>query len=441
MHYSTNTLTRSTTSRGAISAAVATTSTLNFTSSHSSLSSLSLNELSSFIRSNIHRPPPPSADSITNESKSSKLLEIAESAPAAPPPPRPLSKRSLLAATLTAPINDKDAFAFVVSAFRLCTFMLPPTNKRKLHLLLRFLHKLKNSKHTAKYLNNDSSGSSSDDSFFAAAECDDEDDINYIDTSALMTISKTATTRHKHSATSDVEAIIIRSFLGVIVDVDETRATGEVHPEQLAIKLVQILIDNYTEIMRIPDELIVNVKQKIHATRRVSSTGMSHSNSNRINHPVASSTMNHTIDQHDTTTINSQLSNILTHIIADVNMSEREKIARLRQFKENYPHIYDERHPTIKKALSVLGIDEKLATTTSASAIQAPLSSDMKSSKSGGDLVTEWGGVKRQLSHIADKISSTSTANQLNQTTTTVYTNTNTFPRLFNKIKKRDSAY
>ena len=71
----------------------------------------------------------------------------------------------------------------------------------------------------------------------------------------------------------------------------------------MAAKLVQILIDNYTEIMRIPDELIANVKQKINAARHHAAADQPHPHGHQqqqqrqaSGEPVASSTMNHTIN-------------------------------------------------------------------------------------------------------------------------------------------------
>lgn len=47
---------------------------------------------------------------------------------------------------------ESETLCFMIKAFRICALMLPPTKKRKLHLLLRFLYKLKYDQHSCKYL-------------------------------------------------------------------------------------------------------------------------------------------------------------------------------------------------------------------------------------------------------------------------------------------------
>lgn len=47
---------------------------------------------------------------------------------------------------------ESETLCFLIKAFRICALMLPPTNKRKLHLLLRFLYKLRYDQHSCKYL-------------------------------------------------------------------------------------------------------------------------------------------------------------------------------------------------------------------------------------------------------------------------------------------------
>lgn len=80
-----------------------------------------------------------------------------------------------------------------------------------------------------------------------------------------------------------IEKIIIKSFFKSIIPARQTPKTHQQHTpgeelsfnldltrseeEQLAMKLVQILINNYPEIMRIPDELISNVNHKLTASK------------------------------------------------------------------------------------------------------------------------------------------------------------------------------
>ena len=52
------------------------------------------------------------------------------------------------------------------------------------------------------------------------------------------------------------------------------------------------------------------------------------------------------------------LTELLNSILTDMHMKDEEKIASLKQFKERHPDVYEEKYPTIKKALSILGLSE-----------------------------------------------------------------------------------
>ena len=52
---------------------------------------------------------------------------------------------------------------------------------------------------------------------------------------------------------------------------------------------------------------------------------------------------------------------MLNNILTDVNLTEQEKLLHLKKFKEAYPHIYEEKYSTIKKALNILGLNETIA--------------------------------------------------------------------------------
>ncbi len=47
---------------------------------------------------------------------------------------------------------ESETLCFMIKAFRMCALMLPPSSKRKLHLLLRFLYKLRYDQHSCKHL-------------------------------------------------------------------------------------------------------------------------------------------------------------------------------------------------------------------------------------------------------------------------------------------------
>ena len=53
-----------------------------------------------------------------------------------------------------------------------------------------------------------------------------------------------------------------------------------------------------------------------------------------------------------------QLTELLNSILTDMVMKDEEKIARLKQFKDLHPDVYEEKYPTIKKALNILGLND-----------------------------------------------------------------------------------
>ncbi len=53
-----------------------------------------------------------------------------------------------------------------------------------------------------------------------------------------------------------------------------------------------------------------------------------------------------------------QLTELLNNILTDVNMKNEEKILRLKNFKDQHADVYEEKYPTIKKALNIIGLDE-----------------------------------------------------------------------------------
>lgn len=99
---------------------------------------------------------------------------------------------------------------------------------------------------------------------------------------SITSSSTRAANRDLDTKSKAIEKIIIKSFFKSIFPIKKTMRRSletnnindslnlgfsKVEEEQLAMKLVQILINNYPEIMRIPDELITNVNHKLSMTR------------------------------------------------------------------------------------------------------------------------------------------------------------------------------
>jgi hypothetical protein len=402
------------------------------------LSTLSLNELSSFIRSNMRASY--NLNDFNNLKDSFKKLDNNNDHNSSN---KETEEERKFKITLSTEI-DSEIFYFIISAFRLCALMLPPTNKRKLHLLLRFLNKLKHNKHTAKYLLNQN------EHIF--------DDLNFIDTSNITNQSLNLSNNNNNNNSNNskllkmslnhdlenksnaIESVIIKSFSNSIVNMDKASEDSNIDNdlrEQLVVKLVQILINNYTEIMRIPEDLISNIKYKI--------------NTIKLNaEPIASSTVNSSTTLCDLTASNhsklsssnkycskislqqydkqkaeqskKHLTNLLNNILTDVNMKENEKLIRLRKFKESHPQIYEEKYPTIKKALSILGINETIDNNFN----------KIDNSNSGFSNNTN---SREDFESIKKKVFLSNFAENLNQTTT-LFSNSRGFQKLFNKKKK-----
>ena len=177
-------------------------------------------------------------------------------------------------------------------AFRLFIFMLPPANKRRLHFLLRFLNMLKSSQNSYKHLlenrkrNNDLS---------ISPELNSYDDLSFIDSSIIsndLTSSAVNEETDKRKTSDDqkvnvrkVEAFLIKSFYESIVFIekfngDELKRDED---ERLGMKLVQILINNYHDVIRIPKDLIKNVEKEMEKLNQDSK--MNHDEQEVLNQP------------------------------------------------------------------------------------------------------------------------------------------------------------
>lgn len=276
---------------------------------------------------------------------------------------------------------ESETLCFMISAFRMCALMLPPSNKRKLHLLLRFLYKLRCDHNSAKYLLSEHD----------AAGSPNYEDLNFIDSSIInssndfLNMSKpndyssfclSSTTNQQQqrinssllqnsfsankpkldlkeldTKTKAVEKFIIKSFFKSIVCAQTSSSADEEEEHYLlGMKLIQILINHYPEVMRIPDELVKNVSISLTTIRQTKS--MLHPNT-KIS-----------LQQYDkqTAEISKQhLAELLNNILTDMSIKDEDKLQRLRKFKETHPHIYEEKYSTIKKALNILGLNNSAA--------------------------------------------------------------------------------
>jgi hypothetical protein len=301
----------------------------SFNTNNITRSNLSLNELSSFIKFNL-----PKNFQIQKEFLSSVKSKHDQE--------NDMDQDQIFLNALSVEI-DSEVFHFILNAFRLCSLMLPPNEKRKLHLLLRFLNKLKYNKYTAKYL------------LPSTKFINNYEDLHFIDSSINEPMRRSQLNSDLEFKSAAIELIIIKSFLKTIVSIGyKEQQTKDILIDKLAIKLVQILIDNYTEIMRIPEDLKSSVFQKLNVERKnFENQPKSLHESEKEFHQKPKISLH----QYDQLT-KQELTNLLNKILTDITMCEKERLSSIKKFKEAYPLIYEEKYSTIKKALNILGISE-----------------------------------------------------------------------------------
>lgn len=149
----------------------------------------------------------------------------------------------------------------MIGAFRLLTLILPPKNRRKLHFLLRFLYKLKNADHTARNL------------------------------SSVKQQQQT----NKQSVLSiqqQVELFILSSFVSSIVAIEQKSSSSsnsnlsDDYQQKLALKLAQLFVDNYSEIMGIPQDFVLSVRQRLTSSLAVAPSTDDDLSSNKTNSDI-----------------------------------------------------------------------------------------------------------------------------------------------------------
>ncbi len=294
---------------------------------------------------------------------------------------------------LTAQI-ESDTLCFIINAFRLCALMLPPSNKRKLHLLLRFLYKLKCDQNSAKYLVKEHHN---------VVDLPHNDELRFID-SSILTSSSTeclnftkqndynsfclstngnqqqrgicnnfSNTSHSsgfvenkfhqkakldlkelESKSKEVEKFIIKSFFKSILTVKNNNDMLVEEKQLIGMKIIQILINHYPEVMRIPEELVKNVNTNL-AIIKPSRSAMS------ISSTVNSKISLHQYDKQSAEISKQHLADLLNNILTDMSIKDEDKLQRLKKFKDMHPNIYEEKYSTIKKALNILGLNNSAA--------------------------------------------------------------------------------
>lgn len=143
------------------------------------------------------------------------------------------------------------------------------------------------------------------------------------------------------------------------------------------------------------------------------------------------------------------LTELLNSILTDMHMKDEEKIIRLRKFKESHPDVYEEKYPTIKKALNILGLDDSASfLVPNIYLVQKNCfaSENMSSRRESDYYSLKKRNALTKLTESAKKKTGFATSNTyLNQTTiasssssSSIISSTIGFPKFFNKRKKEN---
>ncbi len=268
-------------------------------------------------------------------------------------------------------------------------------------------------------------------------------DLNFIDTSAISIgnhdspkVNREAITRASklkrrstmhmmESKSNAIEALIVKAFMSSIIAAE--CVPSESIEEQLGAKLVQILINNYSEIMRIPEDFMSNVKSRemklearegkklVERAPQVTSESVSDENKSKkkLTNGYCSKI---SLNEYERQKLESKphLSSLLDGIIKDASLSEQEKIQHLKRFREMHPVVFDD-NLKMKKALNVLGLNETISTVPSNQRFDydQPLTENAEKKKVF-------------LSNLTNSIKSKNLSSTLNQTTTFISNQMNT---------------
>ena len=143
----------------------------------------------------------------------------------------------------------------VLEALQLCTLMLPPANRRKLHLLLRFMNKLINNSRLrqldAVHSNRDMVSVWTCHSWFRSQSC-------------LLLFEPLCVISLLLTRLSAVAAQVLATFAGCVLRSAEPLDLSDVNA-LLCAQIVCLMADNYSELMRVPQQLKTAVAEQLHA--------------------------------------------------------------------------------------------------------------------------------------------------------------------------------
>ncbi|XP_006816189.1 DEP domain-containing protein 1B-like isoform X2 [Saccoglossus kowalevskii] len=175
-------------------------------------------------------------------------------------------------------------------ALQLCCMMLPPSNRKKLHLLLRMMSKMENN-----------------------------EELNLVD--GIST-----------------RQLVLQTFSRCILSCMQEVGLDEI----LAMRLVTYMMDNYIEILKVPEQLRNDVEQRIAYLRRGKIKYSDEENAYAYCEQVSKEEY----EKQKLSNSQDAIAELLEGIIKDRQMPVKEKRKKLRQFQRAYPNIYAKRLPT-----------------------------------------------------------------------------------------------
>ncbi|XP_038068639.1 DEP domain-containing protein 1A-like isoform X2 [Patiria miniata] len=195
----------------------------------------------------------------------------------------------------TASLYLSDDKSYTEEALRLCCLLLPPVNRRKLHLLLKLMTKM---------------------------EANPE-----------LVLSSRKTTRQ----------LVLETFSRAILCSQEEID----YNETLASRIVEYLMDNHGNVFTQPEELKADIQDRLVYLGRSQIKYVTETENQTATAPSYCQKMS--VEQYEAQKLsNSQraVADLLEVIIRDHNMPAKDKKKKLKQFQKTYPDIYARRLPT-----------------------------------------------------------------------------------------------
>ncbi|XP_053393922.1 DEP domain-containing protein 1B-like isoform X2 [Mercenaria mercenaria] len=231
-----------------------------------------------------------------------RSLSMSDLAAAAPPVENELQKQCM------GRIQESEDSVFmddcterIIKALQLVCLILPPANRRRLHLLLRLMNKMS--------------------------------------TNRKLVLDETQPSR----------TLLLETFYRAVLCCQDESEMDDL----LVIQLVSFLMDHYMEIFSVPEDLKTNVELRVAKIQRTKVKVECLDCGAQIRYSSDDATSLHfckqvSLDEYENQKLTSSqqaLATLLEEIVSDKSMALKDKKKRLKQFQKMYPEIYMHRFP------------------------------------------------------------------------------------------------